>query len=366
MAKNEKQKLKLLYLKQILEEYTDENHGLTMERLLGLLEQKGIKAERKSIYDDIFVLAEDFNMGIELDKSKRPPEYKLLDRQFELPELKMMVDSIASSKFLSEAKTKTLIQKLETLCSSYQARALNREVTLANRVKSMNNTIHINVDQLHAAIAENTQVKFRYFDYDLNKQRRYFKKGECYVVSPWRMLYADDNYYLLAWDAKEEKFKHFRVDKMDGVEQVLLGNIKVVREGAEAFAKLDMSAYAPTVCYTCLGLHTFTCPYCQQESYEEFSYGKVMRDDPDSKIGNLYKVRGYVVETEKIIDNTSHLTIEIPVNDKTNITCSAIYCPIQELKILPGDEVILYAYLFDVDSKDSLPTFVVPRAELAE
>ena len=87
---------------------------------------------------------------------------------------------------------------------------------------------------------------------------------------------------------------------------------------------------------------------------------------PDSKIGNLYKVRGYVVETEKIIDNTSHLTIEIPVNDKTNITCSAIYCPIQELKILPGDEVILYAYLFDVDSKDSLPTFVVPRAELAE
>ena len=126
------------------------------------------------------------------------------------------------------------------------------------------------------------------------------------------------------------------------------------------------TCYAPTVCYTCLGLHTFTCPYCQQESYEEFSYGKVMRDDPDSKIGNLYKVRRYVVETEKIIDNTSHLTIEIPVNDKTNITCSAIYCPIQELKILPGDEVILYAYLFDVDSKDSLPTFVVPRAELAE
>ena len=155
----------------------------------------------------------------------------------------MMVDSIASSKFLSEAKTKTLIQKLETLCSSYQARALNREVTLANRVKSMNNTIHINVDQLHAAIAENTQVKFRYFDYDLNKQRRYFKKGECYVVSPWRMLYADDNYYLLAWDAKEEKFKHFRVDKMDGVAQVLLGNIRVAREGAEAFSKLDMSAY---------------------------------------------------------------------------------------------------------------------------
>ena len=244
MAKNEKQKLKPLYLKQILEEYTDENHGLTLERLLGLLEQKGIKAERKSIYDDIFVLAEDFNMGIELDKSKRPPEYKLLDRQFELPELKMMVDSIASSKFLSEAKTKTLIQKkLETLCSSYQARALNREVTLANRVKSMNNTIHINVDQLHTAIAENTQVKFRYFDYDLNKQRRYFKKGKCYVVSPWRMLYADDNYYLLAWDAKEEKFKHFRVDKMDSVEQMLIGNIRVAREGVEAFDKLDMSAY---------------------------------------------------------------------------------------------------------------------------
>ena len=126
------------------------------------------------------------------------------------------------------------------------------------------------------------------------------------------------------------------------------------------------TCYVSLVCSDCFGLHTFTCPYCQQESYEEFAYNKVMRDDPDSKVGNLYMVKGYVVETEEIIGDTIRLTIEIPVNDKTTITCSAIYCPIQEFKLLIGDEVILYAHLVDVDEKDSLPTFFVPRAELAE
>ena len=243
MPRSEGQKLKLLYLKEILEEYSDENHGLTMEQILIHLKNRGVSAERKSIYMDIFTLTEDYGMDIELDKTAKPPVYKLMSRDFELPELKMMVDSIASSKFLSEAKTRVLIDKIKKLCSHCDADSLSRQVTLANRVKSMNKTIHYNVDAVHQAIAANAQIKFKYFDYDLRKERNYFKKGEFYIVSPWRMLYADDNYYLLAYDAKEEKFKHFRVDKMDSVDQVKVAEMKVDREGAKAFEKLDMSNY---------------------------------------------------------------------------------------------------------------------------
>ena len=146
MPRSEGQKLKLLYLKQIFEEYSDENHGLTMEQILAHLSHNGVTAERKSIYMDIAVLTDEYGMDIELDKAAKPPVYKLMSRDFELPELKMMVDSIASSKFLSEAKTRVLIDKIKKLCSHYDADSLSRQVTLANRVKSMNKTIHYNVD----------------------------------------------------------------------------------------------------------------------------------------------------------------------------------------------------------------------------
>ena len=243
MPRSEGQKLKLLYLKQIFEEYSDENHGLTMEQILLHLKNNGVSAERKSIYSDIFTLTEDYGMDIELEKSSKPPVYKLMSRDFELPELKMLVDSIASSKFLSEAKARMLIDKIKKLCSHYNADSLSRQVTLTNRAKNMNNSIHYNVDAVHQAIAANAQIKFRYFDYDCRKERYYFKKGECFVVSPWRMLYTDDCYYLLAYDADAAIFKHFRVDRMEKVEQAKAKGKKIDRLGAEAFAKLDMSTY---------------------------------------------------------------------------------------------------------------------------
>ena len=116
-----------------------------------------------------------------------------------------MIDSIQASKFLNEKSTTTLIDKLKTLCSHHEARTLEREVIVANRVKTMNHSIHYNVDGIHRAIAENKQIQFRYFDYDLHKRKRYFKKGEVYVVSPWRLIYTDDNYYLLAYEEKAGK-----------------------------------------------------------------------------------------------------------------------------------------------------------------
>ena len=238
MAKQAGQKLKLLYLIQIFEEYTDENHSLTMAQIRKKLQELmrlDKEPDRKSIYDDIDQL-QDFGYDIIQESTKTDTFYKLASRDFELFELKMMVDAIASSKFLSEAKSRELIRKLEKFCSKAEKNSLNRQIVMANRVKTMNINIHYNVDALHRAIAADKQVKFRYFDYDLKKQRKYYKSGEDYVVSPWQMLYSDDNYYLVAVD--EGKIKHFRVDKMDSVEM-----LEADRAGQDLFGKVDMQDY---------------------------------------------------------------------------------------------------------------------------
>lgn len=196
-----------------------------------------ITAERKSIYSDMAAFRETGFLDITTPQGKERG-YSVASRTFELNELKMMIDSIVSSKFLSEAKTRELIKKMESLCSKHEAQTLHRNIVLANRVKSMNKSIYFNVDSVHQAIAANKQIQFRYFDYDTNKQRRYLKKGEYYIASPFAMIYADDNYYLLAYESG--KFKHFRVDKMESVKMLEL----IDREGIDEFQKVDMAAYS--------------------------------------------------------------------------------------------------------------------------
>jgi predicted DNA-binding transcriptional regulator YafY len=207
-----------------------------MEQIITMLKSRyDITAERKSIYSDMAAFRETGFLDITTPQGKERG-YSVASRTFELSELKMMIDSIQASKFLSEAKTRELIKKLETQCSKYEAQSLQRQVVVANRVKSMNTNVFHNMDAIHAAISATAQIQFKYFDFDLSKQRKYFKKGEKYTVSPWAMIYVDDNYYLLAYDAG--RFKHFRVDKMDSVVES-----GAEREGKEAFDQIDMSAY---------------------------------------------------------------------------------------------------------------------------
>ena len=234
--KSSGQKLKLLHLKDLFEKETDDQHGVTMARILEYLAAHDVTAERKSIYDDIRLLQ---LYGIDI-VGPQNREYALASREFELAELKMMIDSIQASKFLSEAKTKELIKKLENHCSIYEAQTLQRTVITTNRVKNMNTSIHRNVDTIHAAMSNDSQIQFQYFDYDLNKQRKYRKNGGKYTVSPFAMIYADDNYYLLAFDAQSRtsKFKHYRVDKMERVETT-----GAERMGKEEFEKIDLSSY---------------------------------------------------------------------------------------------------------------------------
>ena len=246
--KREGQKMRLFALKEILERETDDKHSITMDGILQLLQTKyDMKAERKSIYDDMRAFRESEFMYVTPPQG-RERGYSVADRLFHVSELKMMIDAIQSSKFLSEKTTSDLIKKLETLCSKYEAQGLQRNVVISNRVKSISSSsvLFRNIDVIHRAISLNAQISFQYFTFDLKKQKKYMRKGERYQVSPWSMIYTDDNYYLLAYI--DGDFKHFRVDKMDNVQAFILeeGDSEIVtleREGREAFEKKDMSAY---------------------------------------------------------------------------------------------------------------------------
>jgi len=248
--KREGQKMRLFALKEILERETDDKHSITMDRILQLLETKyDMQAERKSIYDDMRAFRESELLDVTPPQG-RERGYSVASRTFEVSELKMMIDAIQSSKFLSEAKTRELINKMETLCSKHEAKNLHRDVVISNRVKSISSSTSLfrNVDTIQRAMALNAQICFQYFTFDLKKQKKYMWKGERHTVSPWSMIYTDDNYYLLAYIDGE--FKHFRVDKMDNVQAFIVeGNelgtdiVTLEREGKEEFEKKDMSAY---------------------------------------------------------------------------------------------------------------------------
>lgn len=209
MARSENQKLKLLLLARLFEQQTDEQHALTMQQLLSELQAQGVAAERKSVYDDIDCLQQ-FGMDIVRQPGPRGG-YFLASRMFELPELKLLVDAVQSSKFLSSKKSVELIGKLETLASVHEANALRRQVVVSGRVKSMNESVYYAVDRIHEAIAQNRQVKFRYFDYGPDGSRRQ-RPGD-YFASPYALIWSEENYYLIAHSQKHG-LTHYRVDKM--------------------------------------------------------------------------------------------------------------------------------------------------------
>ena len=143
--------------------------------------------------------------------------YYLASRDFELPELKLLADAVASSRFLTDKKSRELLQKIENLASVYEGKQINRQVYVANRVKSMNERIYLNVDIIHRAIKEKKQISFRYFDYDLNKKKRY--RDGLRVASPFALTWDDERYYLVAFYPKRpDNYTNFRIDRMEEIE----------------------------------------------------------------------------------------------------------------------------------------------------
>ncbi len=236
MAKSSGQKLKLLYLIKMLEENTDENHPISTSDIIKYLESKGIHAERKSIYNDMECLVE-FGYDVVQVQSRLGGGYYLGSRAFELPELKLLVDAVQSSRFITTRKSRELIHKLERIAGKNDAGKLQRQVYVAGRVKTENESIYYSIDAIHHAIQENKQIQFVYLDWNLKKQLVPRANGnKC--VSPWALIWRDENYYLAAYDSEDKVIKHYRVDKMGQVEM-----IKAPREGVSQFSQIDVTAY---------------------------------------------------------------------------------------------------------------------------
>ncbi|MCM1328613.1 MAG: WYL domain-containing protein [Ruminococcus sp.] len=212
-VKNANQRLKILYLYKILLEQTDEEHSITMPEIIKRLESYGISAARKALYEDIEALRA---FGLDVVSLKGGASgYFVANRDFELPELKLLADAVCSLRFLTVKKSNQLLKKIEGLSSVYEAKQIHRQVYVANRVKSMNERIYINVDVIHRAIAEGKQISFKYFDYNIEKKKKY--RDGLRVCSPYAMTWDDERYYLIAFYEKYGGISNFRVDRMDGI-----------------------------------------------------------------------------------------------------------------------------------------------------
>lgn len=237
MPKSFQQKMKILYLMRAFMERTDERHPMTVKDIMAYLEEFGIRVERKTIYDDIETLRV-FGMDIE-NRRERPSGFYLADRNFELAELKLLVDAVQSSRFITAGKSRQLIQKLESLTSIYQAKELQRQVIVETRVKTLNESIYYNIDEIHKAISQEKQISFQYYEWTVSKEMRLKKDGERYRISPWHMIWKDENYYLIGLDEKSGIVKHYRVDKMLKITVEEAG-----RNGAEIFENFDAAKFA--------------------------------------------------------------------------------------------------------------------------
>ena len=212
MPRSTNQKLKLLCLCKILWERTDEDHPMTVPEFIHALEEWDIRAERKSIYDDMEALRV-FGLDIQNRKGKDSGWF-LGERTFQLAELKLLVDAVQSSRFISQRKSNDLIAKLESQASSHQARQLQRQVYVDRRAKTMNESVYYTIDKLHTAIANRRSVSFKYFEYNVRKERVFRREGKRYDVSPAGLIWDNENYYLAGYDHRYKEMRHYRVDKM--------------------------------------------------------------------------------------------------------------------------------------------------------
>lgn len=231
------QRLRTLYVMQILLRYSDENHSISSNEIVRHLKDYGVSAERKAIYTDIDILVK-FGLDIETIPNVG---YYVNSRQFELAELKLLVDAVQSSKFITQKASRNLIRKLESLTSEQNAVQLQRQVFIRNRLKSGNTSIYYNVDKIHEAISLDRQISFKYCQWTTKKRLSMKKDGALYIVSPWALTWSSENYYLVGCIETDEvaEVRHFRVDKMKNI-----ALLEADRIGREVFEGFDLPAFA--------------------------------------------------------------------------------------------------------------------------
>ena len=190
----------------------------TSSLMIAALAAYGVQAERKAIYSDLELLRQ-FGLDIEVHRGKSTGYY-VASRQFELPELKLLVDAVQSSRFITHKKSERLIQKLSALTSAGQAKALKRQIFIMGRAKTMNEAVYYNIDQIHHAINEGKKIAFRYFDYSVTKDKVFRKQGKLYTATPVALCWNADQYYLVTYSGYHGSYTHYRVDRMSAVSAI--------------------------------------------------------------------------------------------------------------------------------------------------
>lgn len=236
-GKSESKKLALLYLQELFLLKTDSTHYIRMPEILDYLAERDVFVDRRTIYTDISILNQS---GFEIEGVQEKGGYKYhhINRKFDTNELKVLIDSVAASKFLTLAKSRELIAKIKSLGIAADSNNLNRNVLLGKRIKSMNDKVLKNLDMIHAAINNNEQLSFLYMKWNPKKELEYVRKGETYIVSPFAVTLDDDNYYMIAYDKKYKNIRHYRIDKMQSIKY-----LHEEREGAESFKSFDIADY---------------------------------------------------------------------------------------------------------------------------
>lgn len=247
MAKSVNYKRKLPILAKLLLEHSDEEHPVSRQEMQEELERWGLCAERKSIYDDMEQLRE---LGLDVQSRRgKGGGWFIGQREFELAELKLLVDAVQSSRFLTNRKSDSLIRKLEGLASVNQAKQLQRQVYVDRRIKTMNESIFYNVDKLQGAISANRVITFRYFEYNLFKERVFRREGNRYRLTPYGLIWDSENYYLAGWDERQNELRHYRVDKMSDI--TVTGMAGRSREGwdPEGYTRRHFGMHSGRLCH---------------------------------------------------------------------------------------------------------------------
>lgn len=231
MPRGAGQKEKLFRILSFLMSHTDEQTGVSVGEVIAHLEQWDIFAERKSIYDDFLTLGD---LGFPVKKlGTRPERYTLEERVFTLAELKTLADAVQASKFITKERSRALIAKLEQFAGLHKSE-LERAVYVENRAKTKNEDVLDAVDTIHRAIRSSRKLSFRYFEYTSQKTRVFRRGGARYEISPYALIWSDENYYLIAYDNESDMIKHYRVDKMENLEIC-----KELCEKPEKYRKFD-------------------------------------------------------------------------------------------------------------------------------
>ena len=284
--------MRSLSLMKIMQEKTDDEHNLTMPQIMEELEKYEVTAERKSIYVDFADMTEKFGVEIIKEQVGRETYYHVGSREFEVAEVKLLIDAIQSSKFITQTKSRELIKKLKNLVSEYQARQLQRQVYINDRVKNMNESVYYTVDDVYTAINQNKKIRFKYYKWSIEKKLVPRHNGDWFVVSPWALTWDDENYYMVAFDDLDHKIKHYRVDKI-----MRISVEDSMREGKEIFNNFDMAVYSKATFGMFSGEKT-----------------KVYIEFPNSMCGVFLDRFGKEISFRKVNDETSRVSVDVAVS----------------------------------------------------